>query len=81
MGYRTAGSSDSKIVPDLQTQELMIDFYHRILEGKPCVEALCQAQLAMKAKYPQSLLLRSFELSGEPHAIPPMTTHREPTHA
>ncbi len=40
-------------VPDEQTQELMEDFYRRILAGQPRADALREAQLAMKAKHPE----------------------------
>jgi CHAT domain-containing protein len=39
-------------VPDDATQELMVAFYHRLLEGQPRSAALRGAQLAVKAKYP-----------------------------
>ncbi len=39
-------------VPDEQTKELMVDFYKLLLSGKPRAEALREAQLAMKKKYP-----------------------------
>jgi CHAT domain-containing protein len=42
-------------VPDEQTQQLMRDFYHRLLEGQPRTESLREAQVAMKAKYPDLL--------------------------
>jgi CHAT domain-containing protein len=37
-------------VPDWQTQELMEDFYRRLLAGEARAEALRAAQLALKAK-------------------------------
>ena len=42
-------------VPDEQTQELMEDFYGRILHGENRSDALRAAQLAMKAKFPEPL--------------------------
>jgi hypothetical protein len=30
---------------------LMVDFYCKMLAGKPRAEALCEAQLAMKERY------------------------------
>ncbi len=40
-------------VPDEQTQELMGDFYQRLLAGEGRAEALRQSQLTLKAKYPR----------------------------
>jgi len=57
-------------VPDQQTQELMVDFYRRILSGQPRAEALREAQLAMKAKYPEPLYWGAFICQGEPAALP-----------
>src|SRR5207248_6339380 len=53
-------------VPDRQTQELMEDFYRRVLAGEPRAEALRQAQLAMKAKYPDPLYWGAFICQGDP---------------
>ncbi len=53
-------------VPDQQTQELMSDFYRRILAGEPRAEALRQAQLAMKEKYPNPLYWGAFICQGDP---------------
>jgi len=57
-------------VPDQQTQELMEDFYRRILEGQPRAEALRQAQLAMKAKYPDPYYWGAFICQGDPGPLP-----------
>lgn len=57
-------------VPDQQTQELMIDFYRRILMGEPRAEALRQAQLALKAKYPNPFYWGAFICQGEPGPLP-----------
>jgi len=53
-------------VPDQQTQELMVDFYQRILAGIPRAAALRDAQLAMKEKYPDPLYWGSFIYQGDP---------------
>jgi CHAT domain-containing protein/tetratricopeptide (TPR) repeat protein len=59
-------------VPDQQTQELMEDFYRRILAGQPRAEALRTAQLAMKARYPDPLYWGAFICQGDPG---PMAHH------
>jgi hypothetical protein len=51
-------------VPDEQTRELMEDFYRRILAGEPRAEALRQAQLEMKKKYPDPFYSRRVHLPG-----------------
>jgi CHAT domain-containing protein len=53
-------------VPDQQTQELMTDFYRRILAGEPRAKALRQAQLAIKEKHPHPLYWGAFICQGEP---------------
>jgi CHAT domain-containing protein len=53
-------------VPDQQTQELMEDFYRRILMGEPRADALRAAQLAMKERYPDPLYWGAFICQGEP---------------
>ena len=57
-------------VPDQQTQELMSDFYRRILAGEPRAEALRQAQLEMKEKYPNPLYWGAFICQGDPGSLP-----------
>jgi CHAT domain-containing protein len=54
-------------VPDRQTQELMEDFYRRILMGQACADALREAQLAMKAKCPNPYCWGAFICQGDPH--------------
>lgn len=56
-------------VPDQQTQELMVDFYMRILNGAGRAEALRQAQLAMKDKYPNPFYWGAFICQGDPGAL------------
>jgi CHAT domain-containing protein len=53
-------------VPDEQTRELMEDFYRRILAGQPRADALREAQLAMKAKYPDPFYWGAFICQGDP---------------
>jgi len=54
-------------VPDEQTKELMVDFYKRLLlSGKPRAEALREAQLAMKDKYPNPYYWGAFICQGNP---------------
>jgi CHAT domain-containing protein/tetratricopeptide (TPR) repeat protein len=53
-------------VPDQQTQELMVDFYQRILAGQPRAEALRQAQLALKEKHPDPYYWGAFICQGDP---------------
>jgi CHAT domain-containing protein len=53
-------------VPDEQTRELMVDFYRRLLAGEGRAEALRQAQLAMKAKYPDPFYWGAFICQGDP---------------
>ncbi len=56
-------------VPDKQTQELMSDFYRRILAGEARADALRQAQLAMKQKYPDPYYWGAFICQGDPSAL------------
>ena len=53
-------------VPDQQTQELMVDFYQRILQGQPRAKALREAQLTLKEKYPDPLYWGAFICQGDP---------------
>jgi CHAT domain-containing protein len=56
-------------VPDEQTQELMINFYQRLLAGAGRAEALRQAQLAMKAKNPDPYYWGAFICQGDPSPL------------
>jgi CHAT domain-containing protein len=51
-------------VHDQQTQELMEDFYHRVLSGQHYAEALRAAQLTMKAKYTRPFYWGAFICQG-----------------
>ncbi|HEY7330663.1 MAG TPA: tetratricopeptide repeat protein [Gemmataceae bacterium] len=53
-------------VPDEQTRELMIDFYRRVLHGQGVADALRDAQLAMKGKYPDPYFWGAFICQGDP---------------
>jgi hypothetical protein len=56
-------------VPDQQTQELMEEFYKRLLAGQPRATALRKAQLAMKEKYPEPYYWGAFILQGDPSPL------------
>jgi CHAT domain-containing protein/tetratricopeptide (TPR) repeat protein len=56
-------------VPDEPTRELMEDFYGRLLAGEGRAEALRQAQLAMKAKYPDPFYWGAFICQGDPSPL------------
>ena len=44
----------------------MVDFYKRLLSGKPRSEALREAQLVMKEKYPDPYYWGAFICQGNP---------------
>jgi CHAT domain-containing protein len=56
-------------VPDEQTKELMVEFYKRILDGTPKAEALREAQLEIKEKYPDPLYWGAFICQGDPGSL------------
>ena len=56
-------------VPDRQTQELMENFYRRILAGKAHSDALREAQLAMKERNPDPLYWGAFICQGDPKPL------------
>jgi CHAT domain-containing protein len=56
-------------VPDDETRVLMEDFYRRLLAGEGRAEALRQAQLAMKAKYPDPFYWGAFICQGDPSPL------------
>lgn len=56
-------------VPDQQTQELMVDFYSRVQKEEPRSEALRNAQLAMKKRYPGPLYWGAFICQGDPGSL------------
>jgi CHAT domain-containing protein len=58
-------------VPDQQTQELMTEFYDRILAGAPRAAALRAAQLAIKAVHPDPLYWGAFICQGDPGPVRP----------
>lgn len=53
-------------VPDLGTRELMEDFYRRLLNGQPRVEALRDAQLSLKLLHPHPSYWGAFICQGDP---------------
>jgi len=56
-------------VPDQETQELMEDFYRRVLGGQPRADALREAQLAMMEKHPEPLYWGAFICQGDPSRL------------
>lgn len=59
-------------VPDQQTQELMKEFYLRVMDGEDKAEALRQAQLTIKARYPDPIYWGAFIFQGEPGSLRPV---------
>jgi len=53
-------------VPDLETQELMENFYQRLRSGEGRASALRQAQLAMKTKHTNPYYWGAFICQGDP---------------
>jgi CHAT domain-containing protein len=58
-------------VPDQQTQELMVEFYRRLLAGESRADALRVAQLAVKAAHPEPRYWGAFICQGDPGPLPP----------
>jgi len=56
-------------VPDLPTQELMVDFYRRILTGTPKADALREAQMELRKKYPHPADWGAFICQGDPGVL------------
>ena len=56
-------------VPDLATQELMVDFYQRILAGTAKADALRESQLALRNKYPHPKDWGAFICQGDPGVL------------
>jgi CHAT domain-containing protein len=57
-------------VPDLQTRMLMESFYRALLEGKGCAEALRQARLEVRERYPAPWYWAAFVCQGDPEPVP-----------
>ena len=66
-------------VPDRQTQELMEDFYVRILKKQSLAEALREAQLAIREKYPDQLYWGAFICQGDPNRLRDKRSQECPT--
>jgi len=56
-------------VPDEATQELMVDFYKRILAGTPKADALRESQLELRKKYPDPRDWGAFICQGDPGVL------------
>jgi len=57
-------------VPDQQTYELMVDYYRLALRGESRAEALREAQLSLKARYPDPYYWGAFICQGDPRPLP-----------
>jgi CHAT domain-containing protein len=55
--------------PEPQRLELLEDLYRRLLAGRPGVEALREAKLALRKRYPDPLYWGGFVWYGEPAAL------------
>ncbi len=58
-------------VPDRPTQELMLEFYRRVMAGEPRASALREAQRAMKKRIPAPRDWGAFVCFGDPGPLPP----------
>lgn len=71
--FRIAGARTLVIslwrIPDLPTNELMMSFYQPVLQGQGCADALRDAQLALRTKYPNPLYWAAFICEGDPGPI------------
>jgi len=56
-------------VPDKATQELMVDFYRRILAGTPKADALRESQLELRKNYPDPRDWGAFICQGDPGVL------------
>jgi len=57
-------------VPDDETKELMEEYYNHILSGQSRADALRNAQLTIKKKYPNPWYWGAFICQGEPSPLP-----------
>ena len=57
-------------VEDQQAQELMVDFYRRVLAGQSRADALREAQLTLKTNYPHPADWGAFICQGDPGPLP-----------
>jgi CHAT domain-containing protein len=57
-------------VPDKRTEELMVDFYRRLLTGQPRADALREAQLTMNRRYGHPYYWGAFVCQGDPGPLP-----------
>src|SRR5919112_2530408 len=64
-GAKTVVTSLWKVA-DQQTRELMEDFYRHLLQGQTRADALREAQLAMKERYPDPLYWGAFVCQANP---------------
>jgi CHAT domain-containing protein len=63
-------------VPDEPTRELMVHYYRLLLAGRGRAEALREAQLAMRASYPDPYYWGAFICQGDPGPLGPPAAPR-----
>jgi len=56
-------------VPDRATQELMVEFYRRLLDGDPVPDAMRAAQLHVRQRHPDPFLWGAFVCHGDPRVV------------
>ena len=61
-------------VPDEPTRELMEDFFFRVLAGQGRADALREAQLTLKTKFPAPFYWGAFICQGDPGPLIRTTT-------
>ena len=68
-GAKTLVMSLWEVPDDEETKALMTDFYANILRGEPCAEALRDAQLKIKAAFPNPYCWGAFICQGDPSPL------------
>ena len=62
-------------IPDNPTRELMEHFYLLVHDGRPRAEALREAKLRLRARYPDDASWAAFICQGDPDPLPNTTSN------